>query len=70
MQREKNIIPWKCHICGREFDTISGGICIECGKVTCNIFFNLGKLKRLGKLKMPEPKACRAYANKKETKIS
>jgi hypothetical protein len=70
MQTKKDIIPWKCHICGREFGTISGGICKECGKATCNVCFNLGKLKRMSKLKMPEARVCRTCANKKETKIS
>ena len=30
-----DIIPWKCHICSREFDTHRGGICFKCNRVTC-----------------------------------
>jgi hypothetical protein len=66
----KEIIHWKCHICGREFDTLGGGICKKCNKPTCNICFGLGKLRRLGKLKMPEAQVCRACAGRKETKAS
>jgi hypothetical protein len=65
MQAKKDIILWKCHFCGRDFDAIDGGICRKCGKITCNVCFGLGKLKRLGKLKMPEARVCRTCADKK-----
>jgi hypothetical protein len=44
MTLSKNIIPWQCHVCGRNFDTLYGGICKECGKATCNLCFGLSKL--------------------------
>jgi hypothetical protein len=70
MQQNKDIIPWKCHACGREFDTAHGAICMECRKPTCNIRFGLGKLRRLGQFKIPKARVCRTCANKKETKAS
>ncbi len=32
---EMKIIPWRCHVCGGEFETPGGGRCGKCGKVTC-----------------------------------
>jgi len=65
MQIQKNIIPWKCHICGKQFATMGGGICKECGKVTCKRCFGFAKLKLLGKMKKPESQLCRICANKR-----
>ena len=70
MQQNKHIIPWKCHVCSRQFDTTSGGICKECGKPTCHICFGLGELKSFGKLKVPEIRICRSCTDKKVTKPS
>jgi hypothetical protein len=64
----KQIIPWRCHVCGREFDTMSGGLCSKCGKVTCNICFGIGTLKRLGQMKVPNEAVCRNCATAKEEK--
>ncbi len=36
MKSEEKIIPWKCHLCGKEFKVTSGGICSKCNKPTCN----------------------------------
>jgi hypothetical protein len=36
MKIEKNIIPWKCHVCGKDFDVTFGGICSKCNKPTCS----------------------------------
>jgi len=35
MKSAKEIVPWKCHICRKEFDTPSGGICSRCNQATC-----------------------------------
>jgi hypothetical protein len=67
MQVQKNIVPWKCHICARQFDTMGGGICKDCGKVTCNSCFGSVKLKILGKMRLPESQLCRSCADKKDT---
>ena len=44
MNSVKKIVPWKCHICQREFDTPRGGICSRCNKATCR-----KHLKQIGK---------------------
>jgi len=67
MASSKEIIPWKCHVCGREFDTLHGGICKKCGKATCNLCFGLSKLTKLANLKMPKAQVCRTCAGKKKT---
>lgn len=36
MNSEQNIIPWKCHVCGKDFDVTCGGICSKCNKPACN----------------------------------
>jgi hypothetical protein len=63
----KEIIPWKCHCCGKEFDAIDGGLCKKCGKPTCGICFGMGKLKNIVKLRIPEPRICRLCSQGKET---
>jgi hypothetical protein len=35
------VIPWKCHICLKDFDESSGAICSRCGKATCDFDLNL-----------------------------
>jgi len=62
MFNNKAITPWKCHTCGRTFDTGSGGICKKYNQPTCNICFGLAKLRKLSELKLPEPQVCRSCA--------
>ena len=66
MQQKQNIILWKCHVCEKEFDTIGGGICKECGKATCHICFGLSALKKLYQFKMPKTGVCRLCVDKKD----
>jgi len=66
--QEKLIIPWKCHICGRQFDTLGGGICKKCGMATCAVCFGIGTLRRLGQMKVPKGVVCRTCAGAEETK--
>ncbi len=56
--RVKGIVAWKCHSCGRQFDTQAGGKCTQCGKITCNVCFGLAKLKSLAKLRVPQRGVC------------
>ena len=35
MSQPKEVVPWKCHIRHREFDTPSGGVCSRCSRATC-----------------------------------
>ena len=54
MTSEKEIVPWTCHVCDREFNAGSGGLCSKCHKATCinclglNTFFGtvFGKRKK------------------------
>lgn len=34
------IIPWKCHICSKEFATTKGGLCLVCNEPTCKECFH------------------------------
>lgn len=36
MSRAAAIVPWRCHICAREFSELQGGLCRACGRVTCS----------------------------------
>jgi hypothetical protein len=58
------VIPWKCHICGGEFDTPGGGICSRCNRATCRTHLHLldKKLKSESKWVC---KDCIAIAEKK-----
>jgi hypothetical protein len=56
----QSIVAWKCHSCGRPFDTPAGGKCAQCGKVTCNVCFGLAKLTSLATLKLPRRSVCRS----------
>ena len=53
MTSEKEIIPWICHVCDREFNIDSGGLCSECHKATClnclglRIFFGKWKKEKI-----------------------
>lgn len=48
MSVQKDIIPWKCHICSREFDTPGGGICSRCNHATCRTHLHeIGKKLKL-----------------------
>jgi hypothetical protein len=30
------IVPWRCHICARQFEDMQGGVCRSCSRATCN----------------------------------
>jgi len=47
MQVNEQMIPWKCHSCGRQFDTLGGGLCKKCGRPTCSICFGTGALRQI-----------------------
>jgi hypothetical protein len=64
MNKQKDIVPWTCHICGRRFDTIGGGICNECGKATCIVCFGVGAFKNARRLKLSKPRTCRTCADR------
>jgi hypothetical protein len=57
--RMKGIVAWKCHSCGRQFDTLAGAKCTQCGKITCNVCFGLAKLGSLARLQVPRQGVCR-----------
>ena len=56
----RGIVPWKCHICGRQFDAMAGAKCRQCGKITCNVCFALAKLQALAQFRLPRSGVCRA----------
>jgi len=64
------IVPWKCHDCGREFELTGGGLCKKCGKPTCSICFGVGMLRLLVKLKLPESRVCRSCVTIQQEKSS
>jgi hypothetical protein len=43
------IIPWKCHICGKGFDMMGGGLCPKCRKPTCRLHLSYFGLHPTGK---------------------
>ncbi len=32
---ERTVVPWRCHICGAEFNELRGGLCEDCDRPTC-----------------------------------
>ena len=70
MLHNKEIVPWRCHVCNRTFDALGGGICRRCGRPTCNVCFLATTMKRLIQFKLPAIRTCRKCAEKKETPIS
>lgn len=48
MNKSKEIVPWKCHICQRVYDTPSGGVCSRCNHATCHSHLHeIGKKLKL-----------------------
>jgi len=66
MQRKKEIVPWTCHVCGKEFDTPGGGICGECNKPTCKICLGVGAPYQIFKDKKPGALTCKPCAKRKK----
>ena len=60
-----DVVAWKCHTCGREFNTPHGGVCKECGKVICNLCLGLGKLTRIERSSLQKGHVCGPCAGKK-----
>jgi hypothetical protein len=60
MTRAHSVVPWTCHLCGRSFaetrpspfcvfdevDAPRGGLCSDCGRVTCPACFPLSETIR------------------------
>ena len=40
IMNQSNVVPWKCHVCQREFDMRGGGLCHRCNKTTCRSHLN------------------------------
>jgi hypothetical protein len=66
MQRKTEIVPWRCHVCGKEFDTPGGGICGKCNKPTCKICLGVGALYQVSKAKDARAPICKSCAKAKE----
>ena len=42
---DKNIVPWKCHLCSKTFEGIGGGICSHCKHPACLLHLRFSKKK-------------------------
>ena len=40
------ITPWKCHICGGDFENTEGGLCKICNKPTCLICSEINEVSQ------------------------
>ena len=69
MDSRKEIVPWICHVCNKEFHVSSGGLCSECHKATCLKCLGVGTFT--GILKQAEVKnpVCRYCADTDDDKV-
>lgn len=35
MNTSNSVIPWTCHVCGKEFKFSNGGLCTKCNQTLC-----------------------------------
>jgi hypothetical protein len=45
--KDMTVVPWKCHLCGNEFDTLNGGLCKICNEPTCLACFVYKKSQKV-----------------------
>lgn len=60
------IAPWKCHICGREFEPLKGGLCKICNEPTCLTCFGYKKPQKVTSIKDYQDQMCKWCAEFKE----
>jgi hypothetical protein len=70
MLQNREIVPWRCHVCSRQFDALGDAICNQCGRATYNVCFAAATMKLLGQRKQPAMRICRKRAEKKGTQLS
>ena len=59
------VVPWNCHICGREFQTIKGGLCGICNEPTCFTCFGYDENHPIRSIKDFSNSMCLACAKSK-----
>ena len=65
----KQIVPWVCEICGREYGIFNGGICTICNRSSCYLCLGIGTVKGLkikNKITKPICKYCAESKNEKK----
>lgn len=60
------VVPWKCHLCGNEFDTLMGGLCIICNEPTCLACFGYKKSQKIKTIKKFQNQKCISCTELKE----
>lgn len=60
------IAPWKCHICGRAFETLKGGLCKICNELTCLTCFGYKEPQTMTSIKNFQDQMCISCAEFKE----
>jgi len=69
MDSKKEIVPWICHVCNKEFHVDSGGLCSKCYKATCLKCLGVGTFFGISKQTRSENAVCRYCAGKEEDAV-
>ena len=69
MDSKKEIVPWNCHVCDKEFQVSSGGLCSKCHKATCLKCLGVGTFFGILKKAKLENAVCRYCADAEEDKV-
>jgi hypothetical protein len=56
--KQMEIIPFKCHICGSDYEKMNGAFCARCKKETCERHLKLVNFSKRDKLATPEMIVC------------
>jgi len=69
MDSKKEIVPWICHVCDKEFNVNSGGLCSNCHKATRLKCLGIGTFFGISKQAKVENNVCRHCAVTDEDRL-